>query len=162
MNMKTSELMMGDWVRYHSKLIKVTSLYAKPTKEGDFVSNEVGWSYDVSTWVDGDFIEPIPLTSEILERNGFKKYEEDYHNEYVCEKCDETSYYEIVICWKDSYDNGALDAFNHVQWDEGWKLDIVSDGSYNKGWCKTIYLHELQHALRLCGLNELADNLKLE
>ena len=91
-----------------------------------------------------------------------KKYEEDYHNEYVCEKCDETSYYEVVICWKDSYDNGALDAFNHVQWDEGWKLDIISEGNYNKGWCKTIYLHELQHALRLCGLNDLADNFKLE
>ncbi|MBQ0088527.1 MAG: hypothetical protein KBT27_04250 [Prevotellaceae bacterium] len=24
------------------------------------------------------------------------------------------------------------------------------------------YVHELQHALRLCGLNDLADNFKIE
>lgn len=24
------------------------------------------------------------------------------------------------------------------------------------------YIHELQHALRLCGLNDLADNFKIE
>ena len=154
--MKATELMIGDYalVKPSMMLIKVAAVHHK----------KVGYHAVTHklNWVRMDLLEPIPLTEKILERNGFKKYEEDYHNEYVCEKCDETSYYEIVICWKDSYDNGALDAFNHVQWDEGWKLDIVSEGSYNKGWCKTIYLHELQHALRLCGLDELADNFKLE
>ena len=154
--MKATELMIGDYVlvKPSMMLIKVAAVHHK----------KVGYHAVTHklNWVRMDLLEPIPLTEKILERNGFKKYEEDYHNEYVCEKCDETSYYEIVICWKDSYDNGALDAFNHVQWDEGWKLDIVSEGSYNKGWCKTIYLHELQHALRLCGLDELADDFKLE
>ena len=160
---KPTEFQIGDWV-----IPYIFDTALKPSKI-------VGISYnsyrgeDYVDWVDCEVwdelslndIKPIPLTEKILERNGFKKYEGDYHNEYVCEKWDETSYYEIVICWKDSYDNGALDAFNHVQWDEGWKLDIIGEGSYNKGWCKTIYLHELQHALRLCGLNELADNFKL-
>ena len=154
--MKPTELQIGDYalVKPSMMLIKIAAVHQK----------KVGYHAVTHklNWVRMDLLEPIPLTEKILERNGFKKYEEDYHNEYVCEKCDETSYYEIVICWKDSYDNGALDAFNHVQWDEGWKLDIVSEGSYNKGWCKTIYLHELQHALRLCGLDELADNFKLE
>ena len=154
--MKVADLQIGDYVlaKPSMMLIKIAAVHHK----------KVGYHAVTHklNWVRMDLLEPIPLTEKILERNGFKKYEEDYHNEYVCEKCDETSYYEIVISWKDSYDNGALDAFNHVQWDGGWKLDIVSDGSYNKGWCKTIYLHELQHALRLCGLNELADNLKVE
>lgn len=154
--MKCSELQIGDYVlvKPSMMLIKVAAVHHK----------KVGYHAVTHklNWVRMDLLEPIPLTEKILERNGFKKYEEDYHNEYVCEKCDETSYYEVVICWKDSYDNGALDAFNHVQWDEGWKLDIVSEGSYNKGWCKTIYLHELQRALRLCGLNDLADNFKME
>jgi hypothetical protein len=40
--------------------------------------------------------------------------------------------------------------------------------SVNKGsfityiFGKEIYAHELQHCLRLCGLNKLADNLKIE
>lgn len=152
--------MVGDWVmRMNDHPIKIEEILVN---DDGYAINGI-WDYhELRSWINIDDINPIPLTAEILEKNGFKKYEEDYHNEYVCEKCDETSYYEVVICWKDSYDNGALDAFNHVQWDEGWKLDIVSEGSYNKGWCKTIYLHELQHALRLCGLDELADNLKLE
>lgn len=154
--MKCSDLQIGDYVlvKPSMMLIKVAAVH----------KNKVGYHAVTHklNWVRMDLLEPIPLTPEILKKIGFKEYEEDYHNEYVCEKYDETSYYEIVICWKDSYDNGALDAFNHVQWDEGWKLDIVSEGSYNKGWCKTIYLHELQHALRLCGLNELADNFKMK
>lgn len=160
--MKTTELnykslMIGDLVSYNGTPIKVENIH------GDCINYSPDIPYvQEEFFIDIADVKPIPLTAEILEKNGFKKYEEDYHNEYVCEKCDETSYYEVVICWKDSYDNGALDAFNHVQWDEGWKLDIVSEGSYNKGWCKTIYLHELQHALRLCGLSDLADNLKLE
>lgn len=149
--------MIGDLVSYNGTPIKVENIH------GDCINYSPDIPYvQEEFFIDIADVKPIPLTAEILEKNGFKKYEEDYHNEYVCEKCDETSYYEVVICWKDSYDNGALDAFNHVQWDEGWKLDIVSEGSYNKGWCKTIYLHELQHALRLCGLSDLADNLKLE
>jgi hypothetical protein len=158
--MKYSELMIGDYVKYQGHIYIIEEISAKGWVH--LINPETKTRVNVTSDYIIDLLEPIPLTSEILERNGFKKYEEDYHNEYVCEKCDETSYYEVVICWKDSYDNGALDAFNHVQWDEGWKLDIVSEGSYNKGWCKTIYLHELQHALRLCGLNDLADDLKLE
>ena len=157
--MKVTELQIGDYVR----LKRTNEIVGVFEIDGDrnVINNEPdGYCSEKNIAVDD--IEPITLTPEILEKNGFKKYEKDYHNEYVCEKCDETSYYEIVICWKDSYDNGALDAFNHVQWDEGWKIDIISEGSYSKGWCKTIYLHELQHALRLCGLDELADNFKLE
>ena len=70
--MKVTELMVKDWVMYNSKPIQVTSLYGKPTKYGEFVSNEIGWSYSPDTWVDGDFIEPIPLTTGFFAQNGFE------------------------------------------------------------------------------------------
>lgn len=133
--MKVNELMIGDWVRYHSKLIKVTSLYAKPTKEGDFVSNEVGWSYDASTWVDGDFIEPIPLTPEILERNGFVK---DAWGE-----------------WWHRFTDGFGSDFQLSITESGFSMKDIGNAKIN-------FVHQFQHALRLYGLNELADNLKLE
>ena len=64
--MRVSELMIGDYVNYRGQIIKVTSLYDKGG------SNEVGWSRKESVWVNADNVEPIPLTTEILEKNGFE------------------------------------------------------------------------------------------
>lgn len=146
--MKCQELQIGDYVLVKPSMIPIKVAAVHHKKVGyHAVTHKLNW-------VRMDLLEPIPLTPEILEKNGFREHEADYCNEYLCDKCDETSYYEVVISWRDSFDNGALDSFNHVQWDEGWKLDIESVGSYNKGWCKTIYLHELQDALRLCKINK--------
>ena len=64
--MKANELQIGDYVNYHGQIIKVTSLYVKGG------CNEVGWSNKESVWVNADNVEPIPLTAETLEKNGFK------------------------------------------------------------------------------------------
>lgn len=40
-----------------------------------------------------------------------------------------------------------------------WRLEIT--GTLNNIDVNIFYVHELQHALRLCGLSELADNLKI-
>ena len=65
--MKVNKLQIGDYVNYRGQIIKVTSLYDKGG------SNEVGWSDKESVWVNADNVEPIPLTPEILEKNGFEK-----------------------------------------------------------------------------------------
>lgn len=41
-----------------------------------------------------------------------------------------------------------------------WFMSIRSGNSHVEMSFK--YVHELQHALRFCGLNELADNFKIE
>ena len=64
--MKTNEQQIGDYVNYRGQIIKVTSLYDKGG------SNEVGWSDKESVWVNAINVEPIPLTAEILEKNGFE------------------------------------------------------------------------------------------
>lgn len=43
--------------------------------------------------------------------------------------------------------------------DEYFQLHIEIDGV--ELFKRIVYIHELQHALRLCGLNDLADNLKV-
>ena len=159
--MKVTELMLDDWVtgkKWREKPFQITRI----NDNGRFIYGKTAENSIVGPFLPEE-LEPIPVTPDRLKAIGFKEYEEDYHNEYVCEKKDGTGYYEVVISWRDSYDNGALDAFNHVQWDEGWRVNIEGgEGSYNKGWCKTIYFHEVQHALHACGLSKLADSFKVE
>ena len=118
--MKCSELQIGDWVLNDGEYIQVTDIY------------KYGKRYyinDDDTYV--RYVEPIPLTVEILERNGFS---EDYRYENL-------SY--IQSC-------GAVTGI-HINGKNG-----LMDEMYFK------YVNELQNALRLCGLNELADNFKVE
>lgn len=75
-----------------------------------------------------DELNPIPLTPEILEKNGFVKHDK-IHPYYL-------DYY---------HERDGFTIFNSSAW-HGHILNSV---------------HELQHALRLCGLNDLADNFKV-
>lgn len=79
-------------------------------------------------------VEPILLTEEILKANGWE----------LIGNYDRDSFYA-----KDGVFN--LNLSNNV-----FRLFVS---------CNVIvirYIHQLQHALRLCGLNEFADNFKLE
>ena len=129
--MKAEELMIGDWVSYRGTNIKVTSLYNK----GD--SNEVGWSDKESVWVNGRCIEPIPLTPEILEKNGFRVvFEGELHVCYFQDtgrflvdiKVDKVGIFQKLSIW---------DGF-------GNKVTIIE--------CR--FVHQLQHAFWLCGINK--------
>lgn len=118
--MKASELQIGDYVNYRGQIIKVTSLYDKGG------SNEVGWSDKESVWVNGRCIEPIPLTAEILENNGFTRFGTDY----------------ILKGEHFGLDNPSIPS-NYL--DNYWLRISI----------KTVhieYVHQLQHALRLCGI----------
>lgn len=81
-----------------------------------------------------DDIEPIILTEEMLMLNGFEKY--PWNNSAVqFVFLDEEAlihYGSGIFCYKENTN------------------------------IKIKYVHELQHLLRLCGLNDLADNFKIE
>ena len=77
-------------------------------------------------------VDPIPLTAEILEKNNLPSNRVAWWYADDFEDADDRITYEIHIS------EGAL-GINGFMW----------------------YVHELQHALRLCGLNDLADNFKV-
>lgn len=83
--------------------------------------------------------EPIPLVEEILKANGweFDKYSQTWSPKDMC-------YYEFALNRK-------------FQWIK--KHECYGDEDYI-ATCDEV--HKLQHALRLCGLNDLANNLKLK
>lgn len=79
-----------------------------------------------------DKISPIPLTAEILEKNGFA-----YNN------------LPFRQCWEQF---GLSLIYNG-------NCYCISCGANVSITC--LGVHELQHVLRLCGLHELADNFKI-
>jgi len=122
--MKAKELQLGDYVDYRGRIIKVTSLYDKGG------SNEVGWSDKESVWVNGRCIEPIPLTPEILEKNGWIKDGYFY-------KAEDGSYIQLG----ELFEHASFRAEKH-----GIPREIQTSPHLLK------YIHQLQHALRLCGI----------
>ena len=111
--MEANELMIGDWVRIHSDICPERVSILK-------------FGVDVNC-------EPIPLTAEILEKNGFKE-----KGVFYC--LDTFDYYGLYICeitesiWRVQFYNHECSAFD----------SIICVG----------YVHELQHALRLCGIDK--------
>ena len=89
------------------------------------------------------YVEPIPLTEEILKANGFE-YEKRPENCMVFEK--ETDDIDIIIA---HYQDTPNKFFTNIEANE---TEIRKD---------ILTVHELQHALRICGLNELANNFKV-
>ena len=113
--MRASDLMFGDWVNYLGKPTRINGA-VDFTRAKDF--------------------EPIPLTAEILEKNGFRK------GSYI------GGYYYPLFTFRVIPTTRDMDSYFD-------KVEMIEDVVFYH--CR--YVHELQHALRLCGLNELADNL---
>lgn len=119
--MKANEVMIGDWVSCGGHYRKIQSL------EFDNTEEEKCWF-----WSDEDQAlcllsehDQIPLTPEILEKNGF------INGEFYAES--------HIEDWQIMSDCGYLAARS----ERGWSIDIP---------CR--YIHELQHALRLCGISK--------
>ena len=127
--MKCRELQILDWIAdnngFHWQIICVGDDYAYATFEG----NEGDpWEFDDKD----DQPQPIPLTPEILEKNGWK----------------ETAY------WHE-YQDGE----NIIQCRLPDMRGVINEIEINHFKCE--YVHQYQHLLRLCGLDVLADNFKV-
>ena len=121
--MKANELMIGDWVldkAVSDKPVQVLQINDK------YVHYKHGTDY-MSAGV--ELLEPIPLTPEILEKNGFHK---EWDEDIILMVCD-TIIVEIGDRYK-LYKDGKM------------YLRRVLSPLY--------YVHQLQHALRLCGIDK--------
>ena len=113
--MEAKELMIGDWVSYKG-------IYNQIAK-ADF-------DIDHEKWIEE--ITPIPLTEEILEKNGFVLKEEEYG---VCG---------VNIAPYYTRDDVPFEVFCDGEPFAIWFKDPVS----------IEYVHELQQFMRLCGIEK--------
>lgn len=139
--MKGIKLQLGDYVfikslngGYHTTLIKVAAIHQKKVGYHN-VPNKL-------SWVRFSLLEPIPLTPEILEKNGFKHSATEEDSDYF-----DNREGDLYYCL-----NRTADGYMSC-------IDVTHSFTIS-GLIK--YVHEFQQALRLCGLDELADNLKIE
>lgn len=79
-----------------------------------------------------DNMQPIPLTPEILEKNVTHYIEREYMNFFPI---------------------GNKDAATIIVYKRKSKQFVLLDKSLSEV-CKIKYVHELQHALRLCGIDK--------
>jgi hypothetical protein len=145
--MNANELMIGDWVKiqepdkYAGAVGRICSLTS--VEGGYFAINiqDPQFGYLV-TEVFGDDIVPIPLTTDILENNGFEKEEEERgFSEPYRVYANNDFQYVIKIYPKDGMDRYS-------------RLEI---GEYDDSEHASLlinHVHELQHALRLAGINK--------
>ena len=133
--MKAEELMIGDWVKFPIGNDKVVDL---PYIEGRGVCASFAASATLFP-VEVYKLEPIPLTPEILEKDGFKSWEHGYiWKERIGmggQTISATSPIEIII-----YEGGHSVIMN------------PHEGKEFQGSIDNVY--ELQHALKLCGINK--------
>ena len=149
--MKPEELQLKDWVCYS----KANKYY---TRVNEISHTEV--PLDDQWYIEGmrndndkinpnaveyfavEILSPIPLTPEILEKNGFEYIRFGY-----IEK-EETCAIEALHQWRLENSRFALD-------DDSWWRSLKDYKHRVKfGGFPLEYVHQLQHALRLCGIDK--------
>lgn len=151
--MKANELMVGDWVRVHAPYFKKNKAYRvvevrEHGYNGEATANIELPDEDDEASMTGEFLLGIPITPEILEKNGFKKDDDGVWPKYVfvadIEKCPQT-----IITF--SFYGKGVSAETLFRC---WTKPKCCDGENNIHICDLKYVHELQHALRLCGIEK--------
>ena len=114
MKLQTKDLVIGDWVKVKSaqKQVKV-----KEIKQSCIYTEDNGYEYNE--------IGPIPLTPELLEKNGFRYNDTPF-----------------VQAWE-QYGLSIYGSYGKYLINCGQDVDM-----------DVSYVHQLQRALRLCGIDK--------
>ena len=132
--MKAEDLMIGDWVDVYHELPDESGFYKPLQVTGLHQNNGIcfGDSIIESPWNDPEEFEeeikPIPLTEEILEKNGFL--------------VDSNG----IFYLKENLKFGLIKDIDYGYW--------FAYRSNNEYICTCDFVHELQHLLKLCKIEK--------
>lgn len=135
--LKISDLSVGDWVRCRGRNGRIERLEVIRYDERIRVAveSDLGTMYQ---FVGIEDIDPIPITAEILEANGFVRGNRGDFYHYLRLDKNRTLYIHAST--------------------NGWRVEITYDAA---GILRTTHLmpdmnsvHDLQHAIRLAGLDK--------
>ena len=127
--MYAEEIMVGDWIQTNSTKFKVVGF---DTSSREVQSNN--WAYDL------DNCKPIPLTKEILEKNGFENIRDNevFLLKKLSAKVNLGIYFDIdgINIYLQNNDTDTFPGY------EFYELFAIK------------YVHELQHALKLFKIDK--------
>lgn len=133
--MEITELMVGDIVQYLDGKKLITVVVVKVDGSGNVVRLKQKNGHKFNTTI--DFLRPMPLTPDILEKNGFKEYIPENHLEtvYACQDVSKAVANELYALWP--YQDGSFYLLLRVDGKDMVRMNIH-------------YVHQLQHAFSLC------------
>lgn len=130
---KAEDLKIGDLVRYGEQAHTIHAVYYKCID--DFVIGEETFCISCKD------LEPIPITTEILEKNGFEvRKSKVWYSKFI------------------GHSNGYISKYVSIERDENnsieWKVFIKYDKEIRYANLRKIhYVHELQHILWALGVD---------
>lgn len=153
--MKESELMKFDWVMFDEENYEpyeiervymqvdhfnCGTVYGKTNRQSN--GTYIAHCEEESMYSSREYskVMPIPITPEILEKNGWK-LDEEMSGDDPC----------FVLDLSDEDPNWMRNLY--------WANDVLYLGDYH--YCDCFFVHHLQHALRLLGKDNHADTFKL-
>lgn len=125
-NLKIRDLSVGDWVKMGGEPAKILQLGIAGRNKAK------GLSGQMYGFITSSEIEPISITPEILKNNGWYEDDCDTYTDYITDNT-------TIMCNKERKD---------------WKACIINNSPVIRVKVFFSYVHELQHALRLAGLDE--------
>ena len=147
--MKVTDLMLGDLILINNTPHRIEAIDGI---DAEILADDNLYYVGEDRYRSEDKIEGIPITPEILEKNG-------WHFSVVTKVTTGEDGYWV-------YEEGGIELSLHfpirpfaglLRIFDKWLIRRMPDFM----WKDTLYVHELQHALRLCRLDELADNFKV-
>ena len=133
--MKAKDLMIGDWVLHNTYPARV-----------NLIGNTMVKLWNCDNSVDVDDVLPMPITTELLKHTGFKELmnESEVSAARFGRKPEPTEVWQYSFGRFDSVAYVPEQSFLRIKFMEGCQADIAN----------IEYVHELQHALRLCGVEK--------
>lgn len=141
--MKKADLMIGDWVRAIDD--DTNEAFDATIKAFDSLGNVyvVFPDDDTAYPCSEECVEPIALTTKIFEKNGFNDDGEGIYG-------DDDSFF-VPIYQSEHNDSYFVSTCGRI---EAWETHIEPTKGIGDFSGRLRYVHELQHALRLCGIEK--------
>ncbi len=139
--------MIGDWVLINNTPHKIQAI---DSIDAEILADDELYYVGEDRCHSEDKIEGIPLTPEILEKNGFYYMNtQGYYKRFWSNGCFDLA---ISLVYREIEVSKVCGAETDCE-----EIEYGSSIAFGNDIC----VHTLQHALRLCGLDEIADNFKV-
>lgn len=147
--MRIQDLMVGDIVSVNGWPAKVTNIVTNDETDDEVLLLVREAKYAEYEEYYASSIEPLPITPDFLKRNGFIITERD------------TWFERYTALWFKDKVSTAKAEFTYYVRSIGtdtlfkcWRKPESCDGENDIHICDLKYVHELQHAMKLCGINK--------